>query len=140
MLIPIIKVKDRRNGNVRIVGGDSHDALIVTPGAIKYLNLQFGEGSTDEQYTDGSGFEFVGVDNGFETVVEFVTLEEFKKLTDYDNVEKWTQYYLEKMDELKISSSYLPRIHSKEEADMAIEFMKTIVEIGQQNDKPGNRE
>ena len=88
MLIPVIKVKDKaHDGYIHIVGTNSHDSLIVMNGQLEYYNLQNGCGTIgDDEY----GYEFVAED-GFLPHIEFVTLEEWLKLSmnDIDEQTKW---------------------------------------------------
>jgi len=45
MKFPIIKIKDKASGYMRIVGTNSHDVLYVKDNTIRYLNLQNCEGT-----------------------------------------------------------------------------------------------
>lgn len=86
VMVPLIKVKDRCNGAVHIVGTNCHDALTINNGHIDYLNLQCCEGTEliDKGLPEDEGFEFVGGFDGFtgETYVEFVPLKEFIKIME----------------------------------------------------------
>lgn len=58
MTYPIIKVRDKSNGEVHTVGTDSHDMLYIDDnGCIQYYNLQNGEGT-------GGDYEFIYEDDG----------------------------------------------------------------------------
>ena len=79
MLVPVIKIKDKYSGNVRIVGTDHHDHLVVTEdGQLHYINWQCMDGTGGEGY----GYEFVGkeipIDEySTETHVEFMDAEKY---------------------------------------------------------------
>ncbi len=49
-----LKVKDKTNGLIHVIGEDEHDCLLVENGKVKYYNLQNSESSED--YSD---YEFV---------------------------------------------------------------------------------
>lgn len=89
MLIPVIKVKDNaHDGYIHIVGTNSHDSLIVMNGQLEYYNLQNGCGTIgDDEY----GYEFFVEEDEYLPHVEFVTLEEWLKLSmnDIDEQTKW---------------------------------------------------
>lgn len=89
MLIPVIKVRDKgKDGYVHIVGTNSHDSLILYKGQLEYYNLQNGCGTIgDDEY----GYEFVAEESEYLPHVEFVTLEEWIKLSmnDIDEQTKW---------------------------------------------------
>lgn len=89
MLIPVIKVKDKaHDGYIHIVGTNSHDSLILYKGQLEYYNLQNGCGTMgDDEY----GYEFVAEEDEYLPHVEFVTLEEWIKLSmnDIDEQTKW---------------------------------------------------
>jgi hypothetical protein len=89
MLIPVIKVKDKaHDGYIHIIGTNSHDALIAYKDRLEYYNLQNGCGSYGN---DEYGYEFVGEESEYLPFIEFVTLEEWIKLSmkDIDNQTKW---------------------------------------------------
>lgn len=100
MLIPVIKVRDKgKDGYVHIVGTNSHDSLIVCNGQLEYYNLQNGCGTIgDDEY----GYEFVVDESEYLPHVEFVTLEEWIKISmkDIDEQTKWLiefyKYYVER--------------------------------------------
>lgn len=83
MRIPVIRVKDNgRNGEVHIVGTNSHDCLVVDKHQLTYYNLQNGCGS---QFSDPYGYEFDFEENSWDLPrIQFVTLEEFIKLSMED--------------------------------------------------------
>lgn len=81
MRVPVIRIRDRDTGALRMVGTDHHDVLEIDPeaGGIHYMNLQCLE-STRKYDGDGT-FEFVGVEIADEGMfVDFVSLEEFINL------------------------------------------------------------
>ena len=81
MLIPVIKIRDKQDGSVHIVGSNSHDSLIVNKHSITYYNLQNGCGTYDDEY----GYEFVYEENEWDVpYIQFVTLEEWMKLNMND--------------------------------------------------------
>lgn len=83
MLIPVIKVVDKTNGSIHIVGTDTHDKLYIDEnGAMQYYNLQNGEGTRGD-------YEFVYKSDEYWEYIEFVTFEElekiYKKQTEKEN-------------------------------------------------------
>lgn len=81
MRIPIIRIRDKDTGILRMVGTDHHDVLEIDPetGGIHYVNLQCLEST--RKYDGESTFEFVGIEIADEGVfVDFVSLEEFINL------------------------------------------------------------
>ena len=89
MLIPVIKVRDNgHDGYIHIVGTNSHDSLILIKDQLEYYNLQNGCGTIGG---DEYGYEFVVEEDEYLPHVEFVTLEEWLKLSmnDIDEQTKW---------------------------------------------------
>jgi hypothetical protein len=84
MLIPIIRVKDRSDGKVHIVGTDSHDSLEIIDGGIAYCNHQNGCGTGNGK---DYGYEFHCLDANIfgEPHIEFVTIEEFLEIYNREN-------------------------------------------------------
>jgi hypothetical protein len=70
-MFPLIKVRDKSNGEIHIVGLDSHDELLIIDGQIMYHNLQNGDGTGE----DGS-YEFIAGKDGWDTIIKFVPLDE----------------------------------------------------------------
>lgn len=81
MRIPIIRIRDKFTGNIRILGTDQHDMLVAEEdGSIGYYNLQNGDGTRD-------GYEFVTRDAGdgmLELACEWVSVEELQRLMQED--------------------------------------------------------
>ena len=77
MMVPIIRVRDIYSGKEHIVGFDKHDSLIEgVDGGLQYYNLQNGDGTP-------GGYDFVfeeDGEDGFNTYVEFVSVDEAVKL------------------------------------------------------------
>ena len=74
MLIPVIRIRDKRTGNIHIVGTNYHDSLNIYKDRLTYVNMQNGCGS---QYDDAE-YEFVHEENDFGYYcVEMVTLEQW---------------------------------------------------------------
>ena len=76
MRFPIIRVRDKAAGGEHIVGSNCHDKLVISNGALHYLNIQC-MGGTEF----GDGYEFVGEPEyegdgmfGDELFVEMVSL------------------------------------------------------------------
>ena len=92
MLIPVIKVKDKaHDGYIHTVGTNSHDSLILYKGQLEYYNLQNGCGTMgDDEY----GYEFVAEEDEYLPHVEFVTLEEWLKLS-MDDIDEQTRVLVE---------------------------------------------
>lgn len=86
MRFPVIKVKDKTNGKIHIVGAYTHDTLDINEnGQVHYYNLQNGEGTAGDYEFVYNECKHTGVKS-----VEFVTLEELAeiaKLQDASNVE-----------------------------------------------------
>lgn len=81
MRIPVIRIRDKDTGTLRMVGTDHHDVLEIDTetGGIHYVNLQCLESTRN--YDGESTFDFVGVEIADEGVfVNFVSLEEFVNL------------------------------------------------------------
>ena len=63
IMVPLIKIKDKTNGSIRIVGTDGHDELSVDEdGQIQYYNLQNGEGTGRYGHYSFASVEFVSVE------------------------------------------------------------------------------
>lgn len=95
MLIPVIKVRDKgKDGYIHIVGTNSHDSLIAYDDRLEYYNLQNGCGTAGN---DEYGYEFVyEVNQWGASYVEFVTLEEFIKLSEQsidENTKQMIAFY-----------------------------------------------
>lgn len=82
MLIPIIKVRDKAHNTEHIVGTNHHDVLLVDKQKITYMNLQ---NSCGTEFDEPYGYEFIVPKPWADYVephIEFVTLEEFVKLSE----------------------------------------------------------
>ena len=102
MLIPVIKVRDKAHGTEHIVGTNHHDVLLVDKQKITYMNLQ---NSCGTEFDDPYGYEFVVPKPWADYVephIEFVTLEEFVKLSEeqitaeVDNTIALYRYFVER--------------------------------------------
>lgn len=73
MRFPIIRVRDKEDGKVHIVGTRQHDMLYIDKrtGHIKYYNLQNGSGCGV-----GGSYEFVGEFDGQWNAIEYIDLDE----------------------------------------------------------------
>lgn len=81
MRVPVIRIRDKDTGSLRMVGTDRHDFLEIDPetGGIHYVNLQCLEST--RKYDGESTIEFVGVEISDEGVfIDFVSFEEFINL------------------------------------------------------------
>ena len=87
--VPLIYIRDKSDGQERLVGTNNHDELIIDSktGAIRYHNVQNSCGTPDD-------YEFAGIEEktyyGKELYVKMVTWKEAVKLfesLDADRVE-----------------------------------------------------
>jgi hypothetical protein len=79
---PVIKIRDRQNGNVRFLGSNCHDQLVVDEdtGGLQFLNLRSGEGTGSE-----SDYEFVQQDSNIG--IDFVSIEELMSIYQQNSPE-----------------------------------------------------
>lgn len=80
--VPVIRVRDKTDGRVHIVGSDSHDQLIIANnGCIYYRNMQ-----NNETTLPGDDYEFViaNPDDGYmyNEACKWYTPARFKRLSD----------------------------------------------------------
>lgn len=94
MLIPVIKIRDKQDGSVHIVGSNSHDSLIAYSDHVEYYNLQNGCGT---YRGDEYGYEFVYEPNQWGVpYIDFVTLEKFIEISKQDideNAKNLIEFY-----------------------------------------------
>ena len=92
MMIPLIKIKDKTCGNIRIVGTSSHDELSIDEnGHIQYYNLQNGEGTGEHGDYLFVGVEFVSVEKLQEIAEEYraESMERERKVIEFLNSVEW---------------------------------------------------
>ena len=102
MRIPIIRVRDKADGSVHILGTDQHDDLMLENGSLAYYNLQNGDGTLD-------GYEFVAQkyeDAPYDIAVEWISIEELQKRMEEDednylSPREWAQKHPEEAAEKK---------------------------------------
>jgi hypothetical protein len=92
MMVPIIRVRDICSGKEHIVGFDKHDSLIEgADGGLQYYNLQNGDGTP-------GGYDFVFEEDGFNTYVEMVSVDEAIKFwRKAEKLQKENEEALKKM-------------------------------------------
>lgn len=79
---PLIKVRDKHNGKVYIVGDSPHDQFVIGKGrGLHYYNLQCGDGTGDGT---GDGFEFALKEPDYDFMDRVFEKVNFLDLMDLD--------------------------------------------------------
>lgn len=95
MLIPVIRVRNNNTGYSHIVGSNTHDALVSDGNVIWYFSHQ--GGTTREGDEKTHEFDMFRPDVDYlDPYIEFVTLEEWIKLSEQDiddNIRRAVEMY-----------------------------------------------